>query len=35
MIYLLKGLNINIKEGSNVKTDIIASNIARPVNTPK
>ena len=33
--YLPNGFNIQIKEGSNVKTDIIASNIARPVNIPK
>jgi hypothetical protein len=33
--YLPKGLNTNIKEGRRVKTDIIASNIASPVNTPK
>ncbi len=26
---------IKIKEGSKVRTDIIASNIARPVNSPK
>ena len=33
--YLPKGLITKIKEGSKVNTEIIASNIARPVNTPK
>ena len=33
--YFSKGLKVNIKDGNNVKTDIIASNIARPVNIPK
>ena len=30
-----KGLIIKIKAGSSVNTDIIANNIASPVNTPK
>ena len=33
--YLPKGFVNNIKDGSNVNTDSIASNIASPVNTPK
>ena len=33
--YLPKGLIIKINEGNNVKTDIIANNIASPVNIPK
>ena len=33
--YFPKGLIVNIKDGNKVKTDIIASNIARPVNSPK
>jgi hypothetical protein len=32
---LLKGLTIKIKDGNKVKTEIIASSIAIPVNTPK
>ena len=32
---LPKGLTIKIKEGSKVRTDIIANSIAIPVNTPK
>tara|TARA_B100000029_G_C17123368_1_gene796019 strand:+ start:396 stop:632 length:237 start_codon:yes stop_codon:yes gene_type:complete len=31
----LKGLNTNKSEGSKVKTEIIANNIAIPVNIPK
>ena len=31
----LKGLNTKIKDGNNVKTDIIANSIANPVKTPK
>ena len=35
-IYLFpKGLNTNNSAGNNVKTDIIANNIAIPVNIPK
>ena len=30
-----KGLNNNNSEGSNVRTEIIANNIAIPVKTPK
>ena len=33
--YFPKGLTVKIKEGNKVKTDIMASNIARPVNSPK
>ena len=33
--YSPKGLITNIKEGRRVNTDIIASNIASPVNIPK
>ena len=33
--YFPKGLIISIKDGSRVKTKIIAKNIARPVNIPK
>ena len=33
--YLPKGLIIKIKDGRRVKTEIIANNIASPVNTPK
>ena len=32
---ILKGLSTKIKDGNNVKTDIIANNIANPVKTPK
>ena len=32
---ILKGLNTNSKDGNNVRTDIIANNIAIPVKTPK
>ncbi len=36
MLYLFsKGLNTNSKAGSKVNTDIIANNIAIPVNIPK
>ena len=31
----LKGLNTKIKDGNNVKTDIIANSIAIPVKIPK
>ena len=31
----LNGLNAKIKDGNNVKTDIIANSIAKPVKTPK
>ena len=33
--YFPNGLIDNINEGSSVKTDIIANNIARPVKIPK
>tara|TARA_B000000532_G_C18661113_1_gene316808 strand:+ start:364 stop:603 length:240 start_codon:yes stop_codon:yes gene_type:complete len=33
--FILKGLNTKRRDGNNVKTDIIASNIAIPVKTPK
>ena len=33
--YFPNGLTNNINDGSNVKTEIIASNIARPVKIPK
>ncbi len=33
--YFPNGLINRIKEGSSVKTEIIANNIARPVKTPK
>ena len=33
--YLSKGLISSINDGSKVKTEIIASNIASPVKTPK
>ena len=33
--YSPKGLIKSIKDGNNVKTDIIANNIARPVKIPK
>ena len=32
---ILKGLNTKRRDGNNVKTDIIANNIAIPVKTPK
>ena len=32
---ILKGLNTKSKDGSSVKTEIIASSIAIPVKTPK
>ena len=39
LVYLLishlKGLNTNKSEGNKVKTEIIANNIAIPVNMPK
>ena len=34
-IFLSKGLKVIINFGNKVKTDIIANNIAIPVNTPK
>ena len=33
--FILKGLNTKRSDGNNVKTDIIANNIAIPVKTPK
>ena len=33
--YFPNGLKTNIKDGSKVKTEIIANNIANPVNIPK
>ena len=33
--YFPKGLKTNIKDGSKVKTEIIANNIANPVKIPK
>ena len=33
--FILKGLNTKRRDGNNVKTDIIANNIAIPVKTPK
>ena len=33
--YFPKGLRTNIKDGSKVKTEIIANNIANPVKIPK
>ena len=33
--YFPNGLKTNIKDGSKVKTEIIANNIANPVKTPK
>ena len=35
LFYFPKGLLIKIREGNKVNTEIIASNIAIPVNTPK
>ena len=32
---ILKGLSTKSKDGNNVKTDIMANNIAIPVKTPK
>ena len=34
-VYFPNGLKTNIKDGSKVKTEIIANNIANPVKIPK